>query len=459
MKIRGLILGILSLVICSLAAQAAEVSIADLQNQAQQMKAREAKIWSAREAEQRAELEKQEKRAADAQARRARAEARSNALDTEWNANDAHINDMNVLLRQHQGNLGELFGVTPQVAGDSAGVLNQSLINTQLATPEGQESRVDFMRRIAGAKELPAFSELERMWYELQREMTESGKVAKYEAPVIQPDDSVVEQEVVRVGPFIATAGNRFLSYSSTDKSLTVLPRQLGSPDRSLAMALAGSAGSLDYEEAVVDPARGALLDLVVGRPNFVERIQHGEAVGYLIVIVGVIGFVLAIYQYGYLFRVRKGIKDQLDNLSSPNASNPLGRVMMAFNSTRKEADSAEVVELRLSEAVVREVPKLQRFQVFLKLVVAAGPLLGLVGTVIGMIITFHAITASGSSDPRIMANGIGQAMIATVLGLGIAIPLLFLNTGLTALSNGITQILDEQAQALLAKDLEAKSD
>src|SRR5690606_23658586 len=176
----------------------------------------------------------------------------SNALDTEWNANDAHINDMNVLLRQHQGNLGELFGVTRQVAGDSAGVLNQSLINTQLATPEGQESRVDFMRRIAGAKELPAFSELERMWYELQREMTESGKVAKYEAPVIQPDDSVVEQEVVRVGPFIATAGNRFLSYSSTDKSLTVLPRQLGSPDRSLAMALAGSAGSLDYEEAVV---------------------------------------------------------------------------------------------------------------------------------------------------------------------------------------------------------------
>src|SRR5690606_20069327 len=205
-----------------------------------------------------------------------------------------------------------------------------------------------------------------------------------------------------------ATAGNRFLSYSSTDKSLTVLPRQLGSPDRSLAMALAGSAGSLDYEEAVVDPARGALLDLVVGRPNFVERIQHGEAVGYLIVIVGVIGFVLAIYQYGYLFRVRKGIKDQLGNLSSPNASNPLGRVMMAFNSTRKEADSAEVVELRLSEAVVREVPKLQRFQAFLKLVVAAGPLLGLVGTVIGMIITFHAITASGSSDPRIMANGIG---------------------------------------------------
>src|SRR5690606_23342656 len=77
--------------------------------------------------------------------------------------------------------------------------------------------------------------------------------------------------------------------------------------------------------------------------------------------------------------------------------------------------------------------------------------LLGLIGTVIGMIITFKAITASGSSDPKLMAQGIGQAMIATVLGLGIAIPLLFINSGLAAMSRSITQILDEQSPSLLA--------
>jgi len=134
-----------------------------------------------------------------------------------------------------------------------------------------------------------------------------------------------------------------------------------------------------------------------------------------------------------------------------------LGRLLLAFGGEGegggkgKRPDNVEVAELRLSEAVLREIPRLERFQAFLRLAVAAGPLLGLIGTVIGMIITFHAIVASGSSDPKLMAHGIGQAMIATVLGLGIAIPLLFINAGLTAFSRGVTQILDEQSDALLA--------
>jgi biopolymer transport protein ExbB len=113
------------------------------------------------------------------------------------------------------------------------------------------------------------------------------------------------------------------------------------------------------------------------------------------------------------------------------------------------------VVELRISEAVLREVPLLERFQAFLRLAVAAGPLLGLVGTVVGMIITFQSITESGSSDPRLMAHGIGTAMIATVLGLGIAIPLLFINAGLASMSRSVVQILDEQSTGLLAEMLE----
>ncbi|HTE40668.1 MAG TPA: MotA/TolQ/ExbB proton channel family protein, partial [Steroidobacteraceae bacterium] len=123
----------------------------------------------------------------------------------------------------------------------------------------------------------------------------------------------------------------------------------------------------------------------------------------------------------------------------------------------RTEQD-AEVIELRISEAVLREVPKLERFQSFLKLAVAAGPLLGLIGTVIGMIITFQSITESGSSDPKLMAAGISQAMIATVLGLGIAIPLLFANAWLSSISKSIVQVLDEQSTGLLAERLEAKA-
>ena len=234
------------------------------------------------------------------------------------------------------------------------------------------------------------------------------------------------------------------------------MPRQLGARRAGIAEDL--QEASEGHVKALVDPSRGPLLGMVSERPNLVERVQHGEVVGYVIVLVGLIGALNAIGQYIYLFITRASVAAQLRNLSNPSKNNPLGRVLLAFRGDGKEPSSAEVAELRLSEAVLREVPKLQRFQSFLRLLVAAGPLLGLVGTVIGMIITFHAITSSGSSDPKLMAHGIGQAMIATVLGLGIAIPLLFMNQGLTALSNGITQILDEQSQALLADQLAASN-
>jgi biopolymer transport protein ExbB len=200
------------------------------------------------------------------------------------------------------------------------------------------------------------------------------------------------------------------------------------------------------------------LLGLYVERPNVWERIKRGELVGYVIIIVGIIGALAAAYQFAYLLRVRAGVKRQLERVEQPTSDNPLGRVLLAFKGDpSRNTEDAEVAELRISEAVLREVPVLERFQAFLRLTVAAGPLLGLIGTVIGMIITFQSITESGSSDPKLMAAGIGQAMICTVLGLGIAIPLLFVNAGLATMSRQIVQILDEQSTGLLAESMERK--
>lgn len=454
--VRGLLVALVT--VCALLPareSLAAVSMAEMQRQAQQMRDREAKIWREREAEQRQELQKQESAANAAVARRARAEARSKALDAEWNANDQRIAEMRELLHQYQGNLGELFGVTRQVAGDAATVLNQSMLTVQFPVPEGEESREDLMRRIAAAKTLPSFDELNRMWFELHREMTENGKVARFTGLVREPDGEPAAAQIVRVGPFTAVSGGRYLAYDPAANVMNVLPRQLGGRRTGIAEDLESATGG--HVPAVVDPSRGPLLAMVAERPNMVERIQHGEVVGYVIVFVGVLGVLLSVFQYIYLILTRMSVLTQLRNLASPTPNNPLGRVLLAFRGDGAPICSPEVAELRISEAVLRELPRLQRFQSFLRLCVAAGPLLGLVGTVIGMIITFHAITASGSSDPKLMAHGIGQAMIATVLGLGIAIPLLFINSGLSALSNGVTQILDEQSQALLAEDLKKR--
>jgi biopolymer transport protein ExbB len=423
----------------------------DLNQYVQRLRDDERRLAQERETRFRAELQRVEKQAADAVARRNAAEQRSNALDRQWTQNEQTIAEVTGLLREKEGNLGELFGVTRQVAGDAATVLQQSMLSAQYGTPTEGEERAEFLRRLAAARALPSITELERLWYELLREMTDAGKVAKFNAEVLQRDNTKVNMEVVRVGPFTAQSNGQYLGYLSSQKTLAQLNGDLLGEFRSIGRELQTAQGG--YTRAVVDPASGGLLGLYVERPGVIKRIQEGEVVGYVIVAVGIIGVLLALFQAVYLVITRLAVSAQLRNLQDPKKNNPLGRVLLAFRGDGKRIENAELAELRISEAVLREVPRLERFQSFLRLAVAAGPLLGLIGTVIGMIITFRAIVASGSSDPKLMARGIGQAMIATVLGLGIAIPLLFINSGLAALSRAVTQILDEQSHAMLAKN------
>jgi biopolymer transport protein ExbB len=437
-----------------------------LQQQIQSLRAREAELLQQQEAEARRKLAEQQERTRQMIARRDRAEAHSKELDRQWEANDERLDELTSLLEQHQGNLGELFGVTRQIAGDVAGLLRESLISTQLEPPPGQEERAEFMVRIAAVKTLPSIRELERLWFELLRETTMSGEVVRYRTEILQLEEDdeeqgAVPQDVVRVGSFTAISGDEYLGYLSGEMKLTELDGHLAPHFRGIAADLADAQADAGYTRAVVDPTSGALLGLYLQRPNWLQRIAEGEAVGYVIIAVGILGVLLALYQFVYLIRTRFAVRSQLENLSQPQGDNPLGRLLLAFRGdagekkAQRSPESAELAELRLSEAVLREVPELERFQSFLRLAVSAGPLLGLIGTVIGMIITFHAIVASGTSDPRFMAHGIGQAMIATVLGLGIAIPLLFINSGLAALSRGIMQILDEQSALLLADTID----
>jgi biopolymer transport protein ExbB len=440
------------------AARAQDVKLSDLRAEVQKLRDDERRVAQERLQRFRAEQQRQEKRAQDAVQRRNAAEARSNALDKEWNENEKRIAEIQNLLSQREGNLGELFGVTRQVAGDAANTLQQSVLSTQLRTPEGGEERSEFLRRLAAAKALPSITELERLWYELTREMTEASKVVQYRAPVLQSDNTTVDMDVVRVGPFTVSSNGKYLGYLPSQKELTVLSGDLQGDFPSIGRELQAATGTMGYHSAVVDPSRGALLGLYVERPGVIQRIQQGEAVAYVIVAVGILGVMLAVFQAVYLVITRMAVVSQLKNLDTPRKNNPLGRVLLAFKGDGKRIENSELAELRISEAVLREVPKLERFQAFLRLAVAAGPLLGLIGTVIGMIITFRAIVASGSSDPRLMATGIGQAMINTVLGLSIAIPLLFINAGLSALSRSVTQTLDEQSQSMLADNVRQKS-
>jgi biopolymer transport protein ExbB len=434
------------------------LSFEEIRRNIARLRDEERQIAQQREASARAYLARQEALAREQETRRDRERARSEDLDRRWNENDVRLTELQMLLAQKQGNLGELFGVSRQVAGDAANVLQASMLTAQYAPGEEGEERVEFLRSVAAAQALPSIAELERMWFELQREMTDAAKVQRFRAGVAQIPENpaeapdIVEDDVVRIGPFTAVSRGEYLGYLPSSKAFSVLEGHLPGEYRAIARALEQAPAGSGHVQAVVDPARGALLGLYLERPNILERIERGEVVGYVIIAVGGIGLVLALFQYAYLIGTQMAVAGQLRHMDKPRLDNPLGRVLHAFRSGARPGEPRELAELRLSEAVLRELPKLERFQAFLRLAVAAGPLLGLIGTVIGMIITFHAITAAGTSDPRMMAQGIGQAMIATVLGLGIAIPLLFINAGLAAFSRGIIHVLDEQTHELLAE-------
>jgi len=431
-------------------------SLDQLLNQVESISADEKELFEKRRAEYANAGAQQGALLQRATEQRAALDAKSKELSGQYSANEARINELNSALRDKSSTLGlaELFGVARQVANDSSSILQQSLITTQYPAAEGQPARDQVLRQFAASETTPTAKQLEQVWLEIQREMTASGQVVRYKAPVVQLGGEAIESEVVRIGPFTVTSGGQFLDYLPALRTLSVLPRALPAEFTDVAKDL--ESATEGYTRGVVDSARGVLLGLYVERPTLWQRIEKGEAIGFVILFFGILGIVAFLAQLFYLSRVRTSVGRQLENLEKPSDDNPLGRVLLAFRGDKDNIEQdADVAELRITEAVLREVPKLERAQSFLRLCVAAGPLLGLIGTVVGMIITFQSITESGSSDPKLMADGIGQAMIATVLGLGIAIPLLFANALLTTMSKSVVQILDEQGAGMLAESIE----
>ena len=423
----------------------------DLLAETQKARAAEAEENKKREAEFMSSRDRQKALFDEAQAKHNAAQARSDNLSKQFDANEVTLADLETKLKAREGNLGELFGVTRQVAGDTAAIMYNSLTSAQF------RGRDEFFTKMAKSKVLPTIPEFEQLAFELLREITETGRVARWKTEIVSAGGEKETTDVVRIGGFIAMTGDRYLDYNPKLGTFSVFARQPASELREAAEEL--SEAKSGYTRAFVDPSRGVLLAIYTQRPNVLERIEKGESVGYVIILVGLIGLVCSVYQAGYLFVVQRRVSHQLQHLDTPIRDNPLGRVLATFRGDAESLeDDVEVVELRISEAVLKEVPKIERFQAFLRLAVAAGPLLGLVGTVIGMIITFQSITESGSSDPKLMAAGIGQAMIATVLGLGIAIPLLFINAGLATMSRSVVQVLDEQSNGLLAEHIERKA-
>lgn len=403
-----------------------------------------------RERQFRNEKNRQTKLLSDAKAERARLEREAARLEKIFEANEELLVIAEAQLKERLGSLNEIFGHLAGLATEARNIFEQSISSAQF----GKE-REEFMTKLAvkmgEGVALATIPELERLWYELQREIIATGEVVKFNSDVISLDGTIESREVVRVGVFNAVSDGNYLSYASTRGMYEELPSQpAGRYTSTTSDVFDADVFPVQFAVDPTGPQGGSYLSSLISMPTWGERTQQGGIVGYIILyVLGLGGLGL----FGWRLNVLRGIRSSVDaqlEASALNEDNPLGRVLKIAENNPK-ADT-ETLELKMAEQILAERPSIEKLNWLVKLISVVAPLMGLFGTIIGMIITFQMITLFGTGDPKTMAEGISIALVTTWLGLAVAIPMTFMAAILSNYSKGILETIEEQSIGMAAE-------
>jgi len=403
-----------------------------------------------RERQFRNEKNKQAKLLADAKAERARLEREAARLEVKFEANEALLVVAEAQLKERLGSLNEIFGHLAGLATESRNIFEQSISSAQFGK-EREEFLTKLAVKMGQGVTLASIPELERLWFELQREINATGEVVKFATDVIALDGTVESREVVRVGVFNAVSDGNYLTYASTRGMYEELPSQPARRYTSTTSdVLDAEAFPVQFAVDPTGPQGGSYLASLIAMPGWGERTQQGGLVGYIILyVLGLGGLGLFGWRLYSLIGIRSLIDSQLA-ASTLSTDNPLGRVLKVAEDNPK-ADT-ETIELKMAEQILNERPPIEKLNWLIKLISIVAPLLGLFGTIIGLIITFQMITLFGTGDPKTMAEGISIALVTTWLGLVVAIPMTFMSAIVSNYSNGILETIEEQAIGMAAE-------
>ena len=396
------------------------------------------------------EKNKQAKLLADAKAERARLEREAARLEQKFEANEALLVVAEAQLKERLGSLNEIFGHLAGLATESRNIFEQSISSAQFGK-EREEFLTKLAVKMGQGVTLASIPELERLWFELQREINATGEVVKFSTDVIALDGTVESREVVRVGVFNAVSDGNYLTYASTRGMYEELPSQPARRYTSTTSdVLDAEAFPVQFAVDPTGPQGGSYLSSLIAMPGWGERTQQGGVVGYIILyILGLGGLGLFGWRLYSLMGIRSLVDSQLA-ASTLSIDNPLGRVLKVAEDNPK-ADT-ETIELKMAEQILNERPPIEKLNWLIKLISIVAPLMGLFGTIIGMIITFQMITLFGTGDPKTMAEGISIALVTTWLGLAVAIPMTFMSAIVSNFSKGILETIEEQAIGMAAE-------
>ena len=424
----------------------AALSLEQLLELVQQGKFAESEEATEREQKFARERNRQATLLANAKAERSRLEAIATELEGRFEANDAKLVVLEEQLKTRLGSLYETFGHLQGVASDTQQQFESAVTSGQF----GQDREIflkDLAKRMGEGISLASIEELERLWYELQRELIASGNVQKFTATVVDNEGQTSQENVVRVGNFNAVTEGGYLTYLPARGAYETLPRQ---PGRYLGGTYDIHDNSTGFVEFAVDPTGpqgGALLTNLISLPSFFEQIQYGRITGYTIILL----FLLATGIFGWrtyiLFNLDKNVKKEASG--SKLGNNPLSRIFEVAE--QNKGSDVETLELKLAEQILVERSSIDTGIWLVRLISVVAPLLGLFGTITGMINTFQAITLFGTGDPKTMANGISEALVTTMLGLMTAIPATFMAAIMANYAKNILTVLEEQSTGMIA--------
>ncbi|MCG8534933.1 MAG: MotA/TolQ/ExbB proton channel family protein [Pseudomonadales bacterium] len=426
-------------------------SLNELLDLVKQGRVEQSKENNARERRFKSDQANQEKLLAQAIKERKALESSSEKLEKNYDANKVVLDDLTLRLNSRMGSLKELFTHLQTATSDTSTQLQSSLTSVEM--PSRYFELQELSDRLSQNRNLPRIDELEQLWYQLQREMVESGKIKHLNLDVIDTNGQTVNADVVRVGNFNLMSGNHYLQFIPETGKVIELNRQ---PARYMLSYVEDfTQASEGFSAVAIDPTRGALLNMLLDAPDFIERVEQGGVIGYVIIVLGFLGVVLALERIMYLIVITRRVDDQ-SKTDVVSDNNPLGRVYMAYEKHKHLA--LESLELKLGEAILRERAPLEKHLTLIKIIAVIAPLLGLLGTVTGMINTFQTITLFGTGDPKLMAGGISQALVTTVLGLSVAIPVVFFHTLANTRSKAVLSVLEEQSTGLVAEKAEQEN-
>lgn len=404
-------------------------------------------------AQRRAELEEREQRFLEArdqqsslldEARQMReeAEAEADRLRAAYEKGEDDLAELEDLLTEQTGEMTEVFAVVIQVASDALPMVQNSMVSSQL------DNRMPLLEKLTSNETIPSAAELRELWLLLLDEMNYSGQVARYDAPVITAGGEQEMRQVTRIGTFTALSEGEYLRFLPESGRLLALARQPLGVDPRATQAFESAAEPLSAVS--IDPSRGAILSLIVQAPELRERLQQGGIIGYIIMGMGAIGLLLGLERLIVVSWASRKARQTLSD-ESTDGKHAINELRKTSKNANYLAD-AEAMSAKMDEIVTTAAQRLRRGLSALSIFAAVSPLLGLLGTVTGMIETFQVITLFGAGDPRLMSGGISQALITTQLGLSVAIPLLLIHSFVQGRANSLITNLDEIAADLFAQ-------